>query len=69
MMYHHFFKWTHKCNPLISLKNGIVAQYGFGSDVTGHVEYFYKGHDGFSAKYYYEEEIELKTELWKSGIR
>ena len=63
------FPRVYKCNPLISLKNGIVAQYGFGSDVTGHVEYFYKGHDGFSAKYYYEEEIELKTELWKSGIR
>lgn len=63
------FPRVYKCNPLISLKNGIVAQYGFGSDVTGHVEYFYNGNDGFKAKYYYEEEIELKTELWKSGIR
>lgn len=60
---------VYKCNPQISLKNGIVAQYGFGSEVTGHVEYFYNGSDGYRAKYYYEEVIELKTELWKCGIR
>lgn len=60
---------VYKCNPRISLKNGIVAQYGFGSQVTGHVEYFYKGRNGYSARSYYEDGIELKTELWKCGIR
>ena len=60
---------VYKCNPRISLKNGIVAQYGFGSQVTGHVEYFYKGRNGYSARSYYEDGIGLKTELWKCGIR
>ena len=56
-------------NPNVTLKNGVVFQSGFRSQVTGHVEYFYNGTDGHSARRYYEWEKNLKTELWKCGIK
>lgn len=65
------------------LKNGIVAQYGFKPPITGHIEYFYTGHDGhvdynqlyknnddeiIGAHDYYKK-LNITTELWKCGLR
>ena len=64
-------------NPNINLQNGVVSQSGFEGAITGHVEYFYKGHDGHwrpwknkdnggSLEYY---ESGARTELWKCGFK
>ena len=61
-----------------TLMNGVVSQGPFGGDITGHIEYFYNGHDGhfgtsesYGAHYYYnsEEYDYLSTKLWKCGYR
>lgn len=58
-------------HKIFRLKNGIVAQSGFSHGITGHIEYFYKGHDGhlysnhMGAQSYYEQGA--VTEIWKYG--
>lgn len=66
-----------------TLKNGIVAQYGFDPPITGHIEYFHMGHDGHvdynrlykrddntncGASDYYHN-LDIITELWKCGFK
>ena len=59
----------------ITPKNGVVSQGPFGGDVTGHIEYFYNGHDGHvdsdtdGADYYYHNYENISTKLWKCGYR
>lgn len=64
-------------NPNLNLQNGVVSQSCFRGTTTGHVEYFYKGHDGHwipwknkdnggSLEYYESGAI---TELWKCGFK
>ena len=66
------------------LKNGIVAQSGFDPPITGHVEYFFMGHDGHydynrmynsesgymnSGAFDYYNNLDVTTELWKCGFK
>lgn len=62
----------------IKLMNGVVSQGPFGGDITGHIEYFYNGHDGqfdypkdqrHGADYYYHNYENISTKLWKCGYR
>lgn len=55
------------------LMNGVVSQSGFKGTVTGHIEYFYNGHDGHkkdeqgASFYYYNSSEPFITKLWKHG--
>ena len=58
--------------------NGVVSQGPFGGGITGHIEYFYNGHDGqfdypkdqrHGADYYYNNYENISTKLWKCGYR
>lgn len=55
--------------------NGVISQSGFGGTVSGHIEYFYNGHDGHmnekgGASWYYDNYSSTEpfiTRLWKHG--
>ena len=66
------------------LNNGIVAQFGFDPPTTGHIEYFFMGHDGHydynrmynnesdymnSGAFDYYNNLDITTELWKCGFK
>ena len=61
---------VYEYNSRIKLKNGVVSQKGFYPPITGHIEYFYNGHDGHKnlgncAYKYYNEGV--TTYLWRHG--